>query len=185
MYLKIIAVTAILVFSGIIYNIPAIEASSYDDEPPPFPLINISTDKTIYRPGEPVRITISIESLWFLKEDYTYIFPSSKQCDFRISYWGLLGPVTIYRWSDGRHFLEILTNITLSPGEKVSWNFTWNQKGSCLFFVWGPLSFIPKLRLPLHQVLPRKYNIVAEIPTIWATLSHNHQFRIAFNPVHI
>jgi hypothetical protein len=112
--------------------------------------MKISTKDSMYQwIVEPVEITISIENKG--TEDQTLTFPDAKQYDFTIT---TMSGRKIYQWSDRKYFAQVITKLTIPAGETISWDLTWNQKGSHLIgrYLW--MSYL---------VLPGKYLIIGQI----------------------
>ena len=113
--------------------------------------MTISTKKSIYQwIAEPVEITISIENKG--TEDQTLKFPTAQQYDFTVT---TMSGRKIYQWSDRKSFAQKTTELTIPAGKTVSWNLTWNQKGS-RFMGSYPM-------IPYHLILPGKYIIIGQI----------------------
>lgn len=130
--------------------------------------MTVTTDYSLYRwLFEPVKISIAIENQG--DEDQTLTFPTHQTCDFIV--WKESGR-KIYQWSDGKVFLQTFKDVTIPAGETWWQNLTWKQIGT-LFF--------PLLH---YKVLPGKYYITGQIPTLDKTYEDTVQIRIAFSVVH-
>ena len=79
-------------------------------------------ESTTFRAGEPLTLVVTIRN----ESDAirTLALPSSQTCDFVIS-----GPAgkEIWRWSAGRMFAQMLTEVTLGAGESREFVATWDQ----------------------------------------------------------
>ncbi|MFQ5579947.1 MAG: BsuPI-related putative proteinase inhibitor [Nitrospiria bacterium] len=85
--------------------------------------VSLSTDQAAYRPGDQVRFSLTLTNSG--ETDIILSFRSSQQADFVI----LREEKEIWRWSDGRMFAQVLTQIKLRPGERREIQATWDQKG--------------------------------------------------------
>ena len=83
--------------------------------------VALQTDKVSYLPGEPVVMTLSVLNAG--QETQTLHFPSSQQYDFAVD----KGPNLIWRWGAGQVFLPADSQLTLEPGQLVSFKEAWNQ----------------------------------------------------------
>jgi len=83
------------------------------------PIVEVFTDKTVYKINETIMIYINVTN----PTDSPIIlqFSSSHQFDYEIR--GRYNNL-IYRWSDGKAFLTVLTNITIPAGESYVKSFT-------------------------------------------------------------
>lgn len=69
--------------------------------------------------SEPVQLSLTVENTGARSE--VLRFSSGQQYDFMVSMSGR----EVWRWSSGRVFIQALTSITLSPGEKKTFTATW------------------------------------------------------------
>jgi len=130
--------------------------------------ITVTTDYSLYRwLFEPVKISIAIENQG--EEDQTLTFPTYQTCDFIVQ--NRIG-LKIYRWSFDKLFWQEFKDVTIPVGETWWQNLTWRQIGT-LFF--------PLLH---YKVLPGKYYITGQIPTLDKTYEDTVEIRIAFGVVH-
>lgn len=81
----------------------------------------LSTDKTFYYRGEPVRI--SLFKLNVSPRPITFSYPTSQRYDFVVT--GFTGEV--WRWSADRVFVPVVEEVTLYPGQSRSYAETWSQ----------------------------------------------------------
>ena len=84
--------------------------------------MELKTDQTSYSPGEPVRISLVVTNT--TRQPVTYQFSSSQQYDF----WALRDGREIWRWSRDKFFAQMLTSLTLKPGESKTFAQTWNLR---------------------------------------------------------
>lgn len=75
-----------------------------------------------YRAGEQVPMTFVVENTGPISQ--TLAFSSGQQFDFAVTANGR----EIWRWSAGKAFIQMLTSITLAPGEKKTFTAAWPQK---------------------------------------------------------
>jgi len=126
--------------------------------------ITVTTDYSLYRwLFEPVKISIALENQG--EEDRSLTFPTYQTCDFIVR---KESGRKIYQWSDGKVFLQTFKDVTIPAGETWRQNLTWKQT------LWFP---------PLH-VLPGKYYITGQIPTVDKTYENTVEIRIAIGVVH-
>ena len=85
-------------------------------------LFSISTDQQTYIPSQPVLLTLSLTNP--NDTDLTLSFRSSHQYDFLIE----RKDQEVWRWSDGRMFAQVLTQLVLAPHETRTFHATWDQK---------------------------------------------------------
>jgi hypothetical protein len=82
------------------------------------------TNKNEYEYSEGVDITVSVRNN--SDTEVTLNFPDNQKSDFRIT--DKYGR-EVYLWSKDRYFPQVITSITLSPGEtEVLLNYKWQQK---------------------------------------------------------
>lgn len=84
--------------------------------------LTIEVGQTTYRVGESVVMTFTVENTGVIAE--TLAFSSGQQYDFRIT----LNGQEVWRWSAGRVFIQMLTSLTLKPGEKKTFTAAWPQR---------------------------------------------------------
>jgi hypothetical protein len=82
----------------------------------------ISLDKPNYSQGETVYITFSVTNN--SSNTIKYTFNNSKVYDFTIT----KGGATIYQWSKGRFFADVITYLTINPGETKTFPEKWDMK---------------------------------------------------------
>lgn len=81
----------------------------------------LSTDKSFYNMGEPVRM--SLFKLNVSPYPITFTYPTSQRYDFAVT--GFSGEV--WRWSADRIFVPVVESVTLYPGQARSYVETWPQ----------------------------------------------------------
>ncbi len=82
----------------------------------------LSADRTVYARGEPVELTLSVTNPG--PTPITLTAPSSQRYDFTV----LKDGTEVWRWSAGRMFLTVLTDLTIPPGETRAFTETWDQR---------------------------------------------------------
>lgn len=87
--------------------------------------ITTTTDKSVYKVGEPVNMQLLVEQL---KGRTTYTFMSSQRYDFEIYLSGKL----IWRWSDGKVFLQVIGYETLKRGDARTYTESWDSTGQAV-----------------------------------------------------
>lgn len=83
--------------------------------------VEISTDRRVYRLGEPITITLSVTNRGGMPAPLT--FTTSQRYDLTASRSGR----ELWRWSHGRAFAQVIQNINVRPGETISFEETWDQ----------------------------------------------------------
>lgn len=81
---------------------------------------------TVFTSEESITLQLSIRNL--TDSPQTLTLPSSQQYDFLI--WKVLQNNTvliIWRWSNEKGFLPMITELSLAPGEVKTFSETWNQ----------------------------------------------------------
>ena len=81
----------------------------------------LTTNKSFYFPGEPVRI--SLFKLNISPYPIILTYPTSQRYEFTAT--GFSGEV--WRWSADRVFLPVVEQVQLSPGESRAYTETWAQ----------------------------------------------------------
>lgn len=81
----------------------------------------LTTDRSFYYPGEPVRI--SLFKLNVSPYPITLTYPTSQRYDFAVT--GFSGEV--WRWSADRIFLPVVEQVRLRPGESRAYMEIWPQ----------------------------------------------------------
>jgi hypothetical protein len=74
--------------------------------------------------GEPIVMTLEVTN----KADrtVTLTFPTAQRYDFIIK----KGKQTIWQWSAGRMFAQVVGRYELAPGDTISYEYTWDQTGA-------------------------------------------------------
>jgi hypothetical protein len=105
----------------------------------------IKTDKEAYSIGEPVYISLSVTNTGNKTEKITA--PSSMTSDFAVFNW--LGRKK-YQESDGKGYLQVITETKIPAGKTVYFNYTWDQKGA--MFPWMPPIFRHQLKTGIYYI---------------------------------
>lgn len=82
-----------------------------------------NSDSTLYTPGTPVTFTLRLINRG--KTPVKLTFPTSQLYD--IVLFNSEGK-EVWRWSDGRAFLMVITERELPPGKELTWTERWDQK---------------------------------------------------------
>ena len=117
---RVAAVFALLGLAGVF----TAGAAEGQPAPPRSPLaVSVATDKAIYRPGEPVRFTLTVTNTGATPA--TVMRSSGQRYDFivRSSDGG-----EVWRWSRGRFFTQALEEDTIAPGRSLTFVETWDQR---------------------------------------------------------
>jgi hypothetical protein len=85
--------------------------------------IELTTEKSRYYQGEPIRMTVRMTNN--SKTAINSYYRSSQKYDFIIK--DKNGKI-IWQWSYGKMFLMALSQFMLEPGENISYSFMWDQK---------------------------------------------------------
>lgn len=107
------------------------------------PASGVKTDKPSYGLAKPVKINFVVENR--TNESIVLRFPSGQHYDI----WVQKDDKEIWRWSRRRAFVQVLTSITLAPGQKKVYTETWNQVTN-----------------DRKQVPPGAYSIFAQLTTV-------------------
>ncbi len=83
-------------------------------------MLTVTTDKTHYRLGEPVQITLTLTN----RSDQQVVcyFNTAQRYDIVVSQAGR----EVWRWSNDRSFAQVTGSLTLSPGQSVEYTERWN-----------------------------------------------------------
>jgi hypothetical protein len=90
-------------------------------------LVKVETDKTVYKLGETVNITFTISNESNVFQKLT--FNTAQTYDFVI-FNIAKNDLGFYRWSQGRMFADVITEINLEPNEVKVFKEQWNQKSN-------------------------------------------------------
>jgi hypothetical protein len=90
-------------------------------------VVKVETDKTVYKLGETVNITFTISNESNVFQKLT--FNTAQTYDFVI-FNIAKNDLGFYRWSQGRMFAEVITEINLEPNEVKVFKEQWNQKSN-------------------------------------------------------
>jgi hypothetical protein len=85
--------------------------------------IEMTTEKSRYYTGEPIRMTVRMTN--YSKTAIGSYYRSSQKYDFIVK--DKNGKI-IWQWSYGKMFLMALSQFMLKPGENISYSFMWDQK---------------------------------------------------------
>ncbi len=83
--------------------------------------VNIGLDGGGYAMGEPIVMTLEVTNKAGRAINLT--FPSAQRYDFIVKQ----GKRTIWQWSAGRTFAQVVGSHELAPGETISYEYTWDQ----------------------------------------------------------
>lgn len=84
--------------------------------------LTLHTDRESYRPGEPVRLRLELVN--DRTEPVRLTFGSTRQYDFEVLWEDQL----LWRWSADRLFAQMLTEEMLAPGERRTYETTWDGR---------------------------------------------------------
>ncbi len=84
--------------------------------------LTLHTDRESYRPGQPVQLRLDLFN--DTPQPVRLRFNSSKKYDLEVLWEDQL----IWRWSADRLFAQMVTEETLSPGQQVTYEATWNGR---------------------------------------------------------
>ena len=90
-------------------------------------LVKVETDKTVYKLGETVNITFTISNESNVFQKLT--FNTAQTYDFVI-FNIAKNDLGFYRWSQGKMFAQVITEINLEPDEVKIFKEQWNQKSN-------------------------------------------------------
>jgi hypothetical protein len=129
--------------------------------------VTVSTDKHSYQwIVEPVAVTVTVMNIGSSSVNLT--FPTSQLYDIIIKN---KRDIEIYRWSDNKYFIQVITEILLQPGEAMNWDIAWYQQGRIFRF------------LPYRMLIPGTYSIQGIIPTMDTIMeSEEHEICIRLFP---
>ena len=84
----------------------------------------LESDKMTYSPGEKVVVKLTVTNKG--DEPFLHTFRSSQMYDFIVK----KDDEEIWRWSNDKMFLTVLTEFSLNPGQSVSYEDVWDQRGN-------------------------------------------------------
>jgi hypothetical protein len=84
----------------------------------------LTTNRTSYRPGQPVALKFTIRNI--TKKPTHYDFSTSQQFDVTVA--DAQGN-TVWDWAHGRVFASVITQIILKPGQEQSYRVVWDGNG--------------------------------------------------------
>lgn len=82
--------------------------------------VNFTTDKLIYRVGTTITVKHTLTNL--TDKPLVLTFPTTQQYDWTVT--DAEGNL-VYRWSDGRAFAQVVTQLTISVGTSDSFESSW------------------------------------------------------------
>jgi len=123
----------------------------------------IATDKPEYQLGETVFVTLTLTNIG-KKKDITIMYGDSKFFDFTVRIPVNSSYEIIYRWSYDKYFFQLVTVVTLHPGDSFGQTLEWpqtdfdkKQVGPETYYISGETLFIlepsGKLTLLRTQIL--------------------------------
>lgn len=74
-------------------------------------VVEVTTDRPRYDPGDTVQIILTVRN--FGDEEVKLTFPTSLQMDYVLD--------GVYRWSKGKFFLQVITQVLIPPGGSHTW----------------------------------------------------------------
>ena len=122
--------------------------------------VTVATDKAIYRPGEPVRFTLTVTNTG--AAPVTVTRSSGQRYDFIVR---SADGAEVWRWSRGRFFTQALEEETIGPGRSLTFAETWDQRDN-----------------DGRQVPPGAYQVVAVYTTVPPLESAGVSFTIGEPP---
>jgi len=84
--------------------------------------MRLSSDRKTYAAGAPVRFTLSVINEG--RAPVAMQFSSGQKYDIEVR----RGGQPVWHWAADRMFTQVLTSLTLSPGERKSFSETWKQQ---------------------------------------------------------
>ncbi|NLC57826.1 MAG: hypothetical protein GX774_13400 [Armatimonadetes bacterium] len=84
--------------------------------------VDLRTDQQTYAPGTPIELTLRLENQG--DQPVRLQMSSGQQYDFLV----LRDGQEVWRWSQGRSFIQTLTSLVLAPEETRSFTVTWDQR---------------------------------------------------------
>lgn len=110
-------------------------------------VFSASTNKKVYKPGEPILVTMRVRNV--SRSQQVLNFSSGRSFDIAVSPQN--GSEPIWQWSWGRMFAQMMRDVPLAAGESQVFTATWNRSGSD-----GKI------------VAPGKYQVAARLTTMGA-----------------
>jgi len=98
----------------------------------------------------------------------TITFPSTQRFDIEIT--RLKNNRTVFRWSEGRIFILIMSNITIPANGSVSWTYDWYQRGN-IFRHEMPVGFS-------YPVLPGVFRIKGIISVVGMEFNTTKEIKV-------
>jgi LysM repeat protein len=86
----------------------------------------LSTDRMLYRSGQPVHITLVKTNVG--EHPITLTYPTTQRFDFFVRR-SRTGPV-IWQWSAGRLFAQVVETVVLQPSQSQVFRAAWDQIGN-------------------------------------------------------
>lgn len=84
--------------------------------------LQVTVGKDTFARGEPVSIFLRVVNT--AASAVALIFPSSQQFDLIVRQRGAL----IWQWSHDKAFLQVIREVSLAPGETLTFSGTWDQR---------------------------------------------------------
>lgn len=117
--------------------------------------VDLATDKSVYRAGEPVKITITAANK--SRAAANLLFGSGQSYDINITD---LNKKDVWHWSHNKVFTLAVRHVKLLPRQKLKYDFTWEQldnKGrpvkSGKYFIRGRLMLARQLDSPTRSFI--------------------------------
>ena len=82
----------------------------------------LTVGKSTYLPGQPVQLTVTLANP--TAQEATVELATSQVYDVLI----FRGQQVIWRWSEGKAFLQVISRVTLRPGEARPYDVVWDQR---------------------------------------------------------
>jgi hypothetical protein len=109
-------------------------------------LVNAAGEEaSVFGIGEPITLVVTLRNRGDTPRTLT--LPTSQTHDCIVQAGGEKGKEEAWRWSRGRVFAQVITELTLAPGESRRFPVTWDQRGA-------DGSLLP----------PGKYRVVGVVP---------------------
>lgn len=86
-------------------------------------LAEAETDARVFARGQPVTLVLAVRNTGEVER--TLELPSAQTCEFAVS---TAKGESLWRWSHGRMFAQVLTSLRFEPGETKTYRASWDQK---------------------------------------------------------
>ena len=101
--------------------------------------LRAATDKNVYGPGEPVRITLTVRNSG--RQPLVLSFASAQRFDITATAQSApppgrprraapAAPAAVWNWSHGQMFAQMLGTMELRPGQTQTWTARWDQRNN-------------------------------------------------------